>query len=180
MAHRSGAWRLVVAGLALAISQLATAVSGRADETLKFISFHKDEKGLGDWFLAIIKEFETTHPGVKIEFTKVEAPAYAETMTTLFAAGSPPDIVQLPAFDYPKFAANGWLENLDPYIAKAKLDLSGCKAGVERIPVGLEVEHNQFSKMVMEEAQRMIINDLDPAAAAAVMQKRGVAIQQGG
>jgi hypothetical protein len=34
--------------------------------------------------------------------------------------------------------------------------------------------------MVMEEAQRMIINDLDPAAAAAVMQKRGVAIQQGG
>jgi multiple sugar transport system substrate-binding protein len=131
MAHRSGAWRLLAAGLALALSQLVTAGSGRADDTLKFISFHKDEKGLGDWFLAVIKEFETSHPGVRIEFTKVEAPVYAETMTTLFAAGSPPDIVQLPAFDYPKFAANGWLENLDPYVARAKLDLNGW-AGQEK------------------------------------------------
>lgn len=100
-------------------------VRAHAEETLKFISYQKDEKGVGDWFLAVIKEFEATHPGVKIEFTKVEPSNYAETMTTLFAAGSPPDIVHLPAFDYPKFATNGWLENLDPYITKSKLDLSG-------------------------------------------------------
>src|SRR6185437_15889272 len=96
-----------------------------ADDTLKFISYQKDEKGVGDWFVAVIKEFEATHPGVHIEFTKVEPGAYAETMTTLFAGGSPPDIVHLAAFDYPKFAANDWLENLDPFIAASKLDLKG-------------------------------------------------------
>lgn len=109
---------------ALALSCVAPPPAS-ADDTLKFISYQKDEKGVGDWFVAIIKEFEATHPGVHIEFTKVEPGAYAETMTTLFAAGSPPDIVHLAAFDYPKFAANGWLENLDPYIAQSKLDLKG-------------------------------------------------------
>ena len=104
---------------------LVAAAPAHADDTLKFISYQKDEKGVGDWFVAVIKEFEATHAGVRIEFTKVEPPAYAETMTTLFAAGSPPDIVHLAAFDYPKFAANDWLENLDPYIAKSKLDLTG-------------------------------------------------------
>jgi multiple sugar transport system substrate-binding protein len=109
---------------ALALSCLAPSPAS-ADDTLKFISYQKDEKGVGDWFVAVIKEFEATHPGVHVEFTKVEPGAYAETMTTLFAAGSPPDIVHLAAFDYPKFAANGWLENLDPYIAQSKLDLNG-------------------------------------------------------
>jgi multiple sugar transport system substrate-binding protein len=62
---------------------------------------------------------------VKIEFNKVEPAVYNETMTTMFAADSPPDIVHLPAFDYPKFAANNWLENLDPYIKASNLDLKG-------------------------------------------------------
>jgi multiple sugar transport system substrate-binding protein len=103
----------------------ALAAAPAPAETLKFISYQKDEKGVGDWFLAIIKEFEATHPGDRIEFTKVEPAVYAETMTTLFAGGSPPDIVHLAAFDYPKFAANNWLEDLDPYVAKSGLDLKG-------------------------------------------------------
>ena len=34
------------------------------------------------------------------------------------------------------------------------------RKAVDRILIGLEAQYNQFSKMVMEEAQRMIINDL--------------------
>lgn len=113
--------RLVVAG---GVAVVAMAASANA-ETLKFISYQKDEKGVGDWFLAIIKEFEDTHPGDTIEFTKVEPAVYADTMTTLFASGSPPDIVHLPAFDFPKMADNGWLEPLDSYIADSNLDLDG-------------------------------------------------------
>src|SRR5262249_49595169 len=90
----------------------------------KFISFQKDEKGVGDWYNAIIKEFEATHPGVTVEFTKVEQPVYADTMVTLFAGGSPPDIVHLAAFDFPKIAENGWLEPLDGYIRSSGLDLN--------------------------------------------------------
>lgn len=127
MAKVPSRW-LGVAAAALCASLVALqpgAALAQSSQTLKFISYQKDEKGVGDWFVAIIKEFEATHPGVKIEFTKVEPAVYAETMTTMFASGSPPDIVHLPAFDYPKFAANDWLENLDPYIKSAGLDLNG-------------------------------------------------------
>ena len=71
----------------------------------------------------MIKEFERTHQGVKIEWTKVERGAFADTMTTLFAGGKPPEIVHLASFEFQKFADNGWLENLDPWIKKAGLDL---------------------------------------------------------
>ena len=40
-------------------------------------------------------------------------------MTTLFAGGKPPDIVHLASFEFQKFADNGWLEHLDPWIKKA-------------------------------------------------------------
>jgi multiple sugar transport system substrate-binding protein len=51
-------------------------------------------------------------------------------------------------------------------------------AKVDRIPVGLETKYNEFGKMVMEEAQRMVINDLDPVAVAKTMQLRAVEIQK--
>ena len=57
---------------------------------------------------------------------------------------------------------------------------AASKAGVDRIPRGLEWQYNEFGKMVQEEAQRMIINDLDPKAVAETMQKRAVDIQKNG
>jgi len=51
-------------------------------------------------------------------------------------------------------------------------------AGVDRIPKGLEIPYNEFAKMVMDESQRMIIQDLDPKAVAATMQKKAEAIQK--
>ena len=110
---------------ALALMMAGLAAPSFAQDTLKFVSWQKDEKGVGDWFENLIDQFEASHPGVTIEFTKVEASAYAPTMTTLFASGSPPDIVHVAAFDYPRFAANGWLEPLDPYIEESGLDLKG-------------------------------------------------------
>ncbi len=92
-------------------------------KTLKFVSWQKDERGVGDWWGDVIKEFERTHPGVKIEWTKVERAAYSDTMTTLFAGGKPPEIVHLASFEFQKFADNGWLENLDPWIKKSALNL---------------------------------------------------------
>ena len=112
------------AALALAAGFLPGAAWAQG-EVLKFVSWQKDERGVGDWWGSVIKEFEATHPGVKIEWTKVERGAYADTMTTLFAGGKPPDIVHLASFEFQKFADNGWLEPLDPYIKDAKLDLKG-------------------------------------------------------
>lgn len=54
---------------------------------------------------------------------------------------------------------------------------AASEAGIDRIPTGLELFYNEFSKMVMEESQRMIIQDLDPAAVAKTMQAKAEAIK---
>ena len=113
-----------LAGTAAALISLGLTASAFAQaKTLKFVSWQKDERGVGDWWGEVIKEFERTHPGVKIEWTKVERAAFADTMTTLFAGGKPPEIVHLASFEFQKFADNGWLENLDPWIKKSGLNL---------------------------------------------------------
>ena len=109
-----------VAGAAMAL----TAALPAEAQTLKFVSWQVDERGYGDWWNEVIAEFEASHPGVTIEFTKVARNEYADTMTTLFASGSPPDIVHLASFEYQSFAENGWLEDLDPWIADSDLDLA--------------------------------------------------------
>lgn len=116
--------RLAAAGLVALCTTTALPALAQ-NKVLKFVSWQKDERGAGDWWSSVIKEFEATHPGVKIEWTKVERGAFADTMTTLFAGGQPPDIVHLASFEFQKFADNGWLEPLDPYIKNAKLDLKG-------------------------------------------------------
>ncbi len=111
---------------ALTAGLMATsALTGASAETLKFVSWQVDDGGMGDWWKAAIEKFEAEHPGVEIEFTKVERASYADTMTTLFAGGQPPHIVHLASFEYQNFAENGWMENLDPWLAKDGIDMSG-------------------------------------------------------
>ncbi len=112
--------RGMIAGL---LSSVALA-SAQA-ETLRFISWQVDDGGMGDWWMEAISTFEEAHPGVDIEFTKVERASYADSMTALFAGGQPPQIVHLASFEYQTFAENGWLEDLDPWLEKDGIDLTG-------------------------------------------------------
>jgi multiple sugar transport system substrate-binding protein len=116
-----------IAAAAFAASLLpAFAPPAQAQQkVMKFVSWQKDERGVGDWWAAVIKEFEARNPGVKVEWTKVERGAYADTMTTLFAGGKPPEIVHLASFEFQKFADEGWLEDLAPFITAGRLDLKG-------------------------------------------------------
>lgn len=115
-----------VLGAALAAGLMATAaVPAVQAETLKFVSWQVDDGGMGEWWKAAIAKFEETHPGVKIEFTKVERASYADTMTTLFAGGQPPHIVHLASFEYQNFAENGWMENLAPWLERDGIDMTG-------------------------------------------------------
>lgn len=115
---------MILAGAAaLALCSAAPALA--QTKTLKFVSWQKDERGVGDWWALVIKEFEAKNPGVKVEWTKVERGAYADTMTTLFAGGKPPEIVHLASFEFQKFADQGWLEDLGPYAKQSGLNLDG-------------------------------------------------------
>ena len=103
----------------------AAPLTPAAATTLKFISWQVDEAGMGEWWREVIDRFEAGNPGVSVEFTKVDRGAYADTMTTLFAGGQPPQIVHLASFEYQNFAENGWMENLDPWLEKDGVDLTG-------------------------------------------------------
>jgi len=50
-------------------------------------------------------------------------------------------------------------------------------AGVDRLPAGFESKYNEFAKIITEEAQRMVIDDADPAAVARRMQQRATELQ---
>ena len=93
-------------------------------ETLTFVSWMKGDPGYGDWWQEVITEFEKTHPGTTIEWTKVARSDFADTMFTMFAGDNPPDIVHLASFEFAPFANEGWLEDLGPWIAEANLDLT--------------------------------------------------------
>jgi multiple sugar transport system substrate-binding protein len=114
----------IASSLAAVLTTFVVTSALAQTKVLKFISWQKDEPGNREWWAGIIKEFEASHPGVTIEWTKVDRGAYADTMLTLFAGGKPPDIVHLAAFEFQKFADNGWLEDLGPWEKKANLDLS--------------------------------------------------------
>ena len=92
--------KAVTATLAACAMATIPFVSANA-QTLKFVSWQVDEAGTGDWWRNAIARFEAEHPGVTIEFTKVDRGAYADTMTTLFAGGPAashhaPCIVRIP------------------------------------------------------------------------------------
>lgn len=118
--------RMLARSTAMAFLMTAGAIAPAwADTTLKFISWQVDDAGTGEWWKSAIAAFENKNPGVKVEFTKVERGAYADTMTTLFAGAAPPDIVHLASFEFQPFADMGWLEPLDARLAADGLDLTG-------------------------------------------------------
>jgi multiple sugar transport system substrate-binding protein len=117
--------RRAISGCAALVLMTAWAAPAAAQQTLRFVSWQVNEPGFGEWWQAAIEEFERTHDGVTIEFINVPRDSFADQMTTLFASGSPPEIVHLASFEFHAFADNGWLENLDPYIERSGIDISG-------------------------------------------------------
>lgn len=94
-------------------------------ETLSFVTWQKSDASYGGWWAEAVEAFEAKHPGVTIEVTQLGRKEYADTMFTMFAGGTPPDIVHLAAFEYQPFAEEGWIEPLGPWIEKSGLDLTG-------------------------------------------------------
>ena len=115
----------LAASTVLALGALSPMQAAAQETVLKFVSWQNDEPGVGGWWASLIEEFKAQHPGVEIEWTKVERAAFADTMTTLFAGGSPPDIVHLASFEFQRFAKEGWLENLAPWVEKSGISLDG-------------------------------------------------------
>ena len=118
---RSAIRRLGYAAMVMALAG-GLALPAAADTTLRLVSWQVEDPAFGPWWRSVIAEFEKRHSGVKVEFTSVPRESFADQMTTLFASGSPPQIVHLASFEFQAFADNGWLEPLDSYVEESGLD----------------------------------------------------------
>ncbi len=105
----------VMAAVLLSFGLLASTAGAAPTIVLRFPSWQQDEPGVSDWWKAQIAAFERTHPGVRIEFTKIALAEHTDKLITQFAANSPPQIVHVPAQTFFPFADRGWLEPLDRY-----------------------------------------------------------------
>ncbi|UMP01981.1 sugar ABC transporter substrate-binding protein [Amycolatopsis sp. EV170708-02-1] len=63
-------------------------------------------------------EFEKANPGVSLKFVSLpENQARAKITASTATEGGEFDVVMISNYEAPQWAANGWLENLDPHIA---------------------------------------------------------------
>ncbi|GHF86662.1 sorbitol/mannitol transport system substrate-binding protein [Amycolatopsis bartoniae] len=62
-------------------------------------------------------QFEAANPGVKLKFVSLpENQARAKITSSVATQGGEFDVVMISNYETPQWAANGWLENLQPYV----------------------------------------------------------------
>jgi sorbitol/mannitol transport system substrate-binding protein len=67
--------------------------------------------------ISLVGQFEQEHPGVRLKFVSLpESQARAKITASTATGGGEFDAVMISNYETPQWAANGWLENLQPYI----------------------------------------------------------------
>jgi multiple sugar transport system substrate-binding protein len=72
-------------------------------------------------------EFEKKHAGLGLKIEQLNVPSgqpFLDKLTSLVAAGTPPDVAEIMPWDVPQFQAKKTLLNLSPYLKRDKYDLS--------------------------------------------------------
>lgn len=88
--------------------------TGSGDEiVLEFPSWQATEPGFQEFWEAAVEEFESTHENVKINLYQVPFDSYVDTLTTLYAADTPPQITHIPSRYFAQFSEMGWFEPLN-------------------------------------------------------------------
>jgi multiple sugar transport system substrate-binding protein len=78
-----------------------------------------------DMFMEIVKRYEATQPGVKINYQITGAPLDAlDKAAVMIAGGSAPELVWGSVTSIERFAASGLPEDLGPWIARDRWDVS--------------------------------------------------------
>jgi len=104
-------WGLAL-GLVLAVAGgAACGPSAAGDTVLKFWAMGRE----GEVVAELVRDFERTHPGIRVTVQSLPWTAAHEKLLTAFAGGTTPDLAQLGNTWIPEFAALKALEPLDRY-----------------------------------------------------------------
>lgn len=100
----------------------AASQSGSTEENsegkivLEFPSWQATEPGFAEFWELAITEFEIRNPNAKINMYQVPFADYLDTLTTLYAADTPPQITHIATRFFAQLQDLGWLEPLNDYV----------------------------------------------------------------
>jgi ABC-type glycerol-3-phosphate transport system substrate-binding protein len=81
------------------------------------IAWEQTANEMGQFVTGQAKDlFEQRFPQIRLEF--IPQGNTVEKLTAAFAAGVPPDVIHTPVAQYPRFAAAGMLQPIDPFVAR--------------------------------------------------------------
>lgn len=151
------------------------AASSDEEVVLEFPSWQATEPGFQEFWEEAIKEFESRHENVKINLYQVPFDSYVDTLTTLYAANTPPQITHIPSRYFAQFSDLGWFEPLNERLAKTDIPdkwsslQDGLKVGDEAYGVLLlgNGYSMYYNKAMFDEAGLNVPTDVDSFMAAA-------------
>ena len=88
---------------------------------LEFPSWQATEPGFQEFWEEAVAEFENRHENVKINLYQVPFDSYVDTLTTLYAAGTAPQITHIPSRYFAQFSDMGWFEPLNGRLEKTDI-----------------------------------------------------------
>lgn len=88
---------------------------------LEFPSWQATEPGFQEFWEEAVGEFEKRHENVKINLYQVPFDSYVDTLTTLYAANTPPQITHIPSRYFAQFSDLGWFEPLNGRLEQTEI-----------------------------------------------------------
>ncbi|WP_181015506.1 ABC transporter substrate-binding protein [Alkalispirochaeta sphaeroplastigenens] len=118
--------RLGVPGVVLATMIMIPAIMGcgsgtDSTVTLQMMYWDNVQKPVID---AAIAEFQEAHPHIRVNSTIVPWGQYWQRLQTTMVGGTAPDVFWMNVPNFPRYAENGHLMNLQPYLDAAGIDVS--------------------------------------------------------
>lgn len=128
--------------------------SGSDEEmVLEFPSWQATEPGFQEFWEEAVAEFEKRHENVKINLYQVPFDSYVDTLTTLYAAGTAPQITHIPSRYFAQFSDMGWFEPLND-----KLETTDILDNWSSLQDGLQADGEYYGVLLLGNGYSMYYN----------------------
>ena len=127
--------------------------AGEDTIVLEFPSWQATEPGFQEFWEEAVAEFEKRHENVDINLYQVPFDSYVDTLTTLYAANTPPQITHIPSRYFAQFSDMGWFEPLN-----GRLEDTDILENWTSLQDGLSVDGEYYGVLLLGNGYSMYYN----------------------
>ena len=127
--------------------------SSSGEIVLEFPSWQATEPGFQEFWEEAVAEFEKRNENVKINLYQVPFDSYVDTLTTLYAADTPPQITHIPSRYFAQFSDMGWFEPLND-----RLKQTDIIENWSNLQDGLQVDEKYYGVLLLGNGYSMYYN----------------------